>query len=571
MADLKDSILKYTLENAVKFKGKANPGAIVGKLLKDNPSLKDSMKDTSKQIQATVKEVNDMKPEEQEKKLLELEPDYFKEQKEKKEQRKEERKELPELKNVKGKVVMRFEPSPSGPMHIGHAYTGSLNYLYVKRHGGKLILRISDTNADNIYPKAYNLLEIDGKKLWGDVDFEVQTQSDSIENYYKYAKLALEKGVAYVCTCDSEAFKKLKIKMQECSCRNNPKDEQLKRWDNMLSPEGFKEGEAVVRFKTDIKHKNPAMRDFPILRINETNHPKQGSKYRVWPLMNWSVTIDDMTSGMTHILRGKDHMDNAEKQKAIFEAFGKPVPETLYVGMINFMGLPLSATKVRQEIEEGKYSGWEDIRLPFITPLLRRGYQKESFFKFAEEVGTTQNDKTMHGSDYFKLLNAFNTEIIESKANRYFMIKNPEKIIVKDAPEQIIELDLHPDLRKKGRKFKTSQEFLIEKDDMRELKKSELYRLMDCLNFRKEKDAFVFDSLEYDSYKARGKRIMHWLTTENNIDVEILMPDNKAIKGIAEQGVKNLKKNDIIQFERFGFCRLDAIEENRLVFWFAHN
>lgn len=86
-----------------------------------------------------------------------------------------------------------------------------------------------------------------------------------------------------------------------------------------LPKENYKVGEAVLRFKSSMQDSNPAMRDFPLARINESEHPKQKKKYRVWPLMNLAVSVDDIELGMTHIIRGKDHMDNAKRQKKIFD------------------------------------------------------------------------------------------------------------------------------------------------------------------------------------------------------------------------------------------------------------
>ena len=98
---------------------------------------------------------------------------------------------------------------------------------------------------------------------------------------------------------------------------------------------------------------------------------------------------------------------------------------------------------------------------------------------------------------------------------------------------------------------------------------------MDCLNFRKSGTVFEFDSLEYEKYKEQGKKIMHWLPAYNNVDVEILMNDATKIKGVAEHNITQLKVGDIVQFERFGFCRLDAVEHHNgkscYQFWFTHN
>ena len=94
---------------------------------------------------------------------------------------------------------------------------------------------------------------------------------------------------------------------------------------------------------------------------------------------------------------------------------------------------------------------------------------------------------------------------------------------------------------------------------------------MECLNFKKEKNRYVFDSKDIMSFKNKGKQIIHWLPkSQNLVNVEVLMPNNKIVKGLAESSTNKLKQGDIIQFERFGFCRLDKKLKNKLVFWFAH-
>jgi len=91
----------------------------------------------------------------------------------------------------------------------------------------------------------------------------------------------------------------------------------------MLDKKGYEEGEAVLRFKGNINDSNPAFRDFPLARINLAEHPIQKNKYRVWPLMNLSVAVDDIEFKTTHAVRGKDHRDNAERQKLIFKVTAK--------------------------------------------------------------------------------------------------------------------------------------------------------------------------------------------------------------------------------------------------------
>jgi len=559
---MKELIRKLVLQNAVKYNGKANPGAVIGHLLGKDPSLKDRMKELSKDINEIIKEVNKLPLEKQAEELKKTAPELLEEKKEAKERT------LPKLNNAKGKVIMRFEPSPSGPLHVGHAYVLGLNSEYCREYNGELYLRISDTNPDNIYEPAYELIKEDAQWITKNNVKQFLIQSERLDIYYKYMEKLLSMEKAYVCECDSEAYKKLSLQQQACPCRELPKEEQLKRWKKMFS--GYKEGDAVVRVKTDLQHKNPAMRDFPVFRINDSNHPRQKNKYRVWPLMNMAVAVDDIEMGITHIIRAKDHHDNAIRQKYIFDYLKKPFPETIFVGRINFEGMPVSCSKTRPLIEDGTYSGWDDIRLPFLQALKRRGYTPDAFIKYAIDVGISLSDKKVTREEFFKTINSFNKDAIDSAALRYFFVWNPKEITIENAPEQVLELDLHPDNKKGGRKFRVNGKFYITGDDFDSLKEGRLYRLMDCLNFTKNGSKLVFHSLAYRGYKEKGEKIMHWLPKAKANDVEVLMEDNKVIKGLGEEGMKSVKEGQVVQLERYGFARCDKKEKNKLIFWFTH-
>ena len=562
--DIKKAIRKYALQNAIRYEGKANPGNIIGKVIGENPELKTKGKELMKEIQQIVKEVNKLGIEKQTAELEKLAPELL-------EKKAVEKEALKPLKNAeKGKVVMRFAPSSSGPLHIGHAYVLGLNSEYCRKYKGKLIVRIEDTNPENIYPKAYEMIAEEAKWVTKNNISKVMIQSDRMETYYKHAEEVINKGHAYVCTCPAERFREMKIKGIPCNCRNLGVKENLERWKKMFKE--YKQGEAALRIKTNMDHPNPAMRDWPAFRINETEHPRQKKKYRVWPLMNFAVAVDDHEMGMTHTLRAKDHMDNEKRQKFLYDYMGWKMPETIYVGRINFEDMEVSCSKTRAAIEQKKFTGWDDIRVPFLEAMKKRGYQPEAFISYALDVGVTQNDKTVSKAEFFKSLDHFNREAIEPRAHRYFFVENPVEVTVEKAPKQDIELDLHPDNRKGGRKFRTDSGFYIANADFKKLKEGKMYRLMDCLNFVKKGKKLTFDSKDYEKYKKKGEMIMHWLPVGKDlVHASVRLPDNNVIKGLGEAGMSGLKEGDIVQLERFAFARLDKKEGSKLEFWFAHN
>lgn len=400
-----DIILAYALKNAVEHEGKCVSGSIISALFAEGLK-RENIKEIMPKVNEIVKKVNSMKPEQQKEEYEDLEKNVSH-----REVRQEG--ELPELPNaIPGKVIMRFRPAPSGPLHIGHMISNMISSLFVKKYGGKFYIIIDDTDPKTTITEAYKNHKQDCDWLFGNVT-EYINSSDNMKNYYDYIEKMIKKDSAYVCTCSQESFKKSAEDKEECPCRNIDPKENEARWKKMLDKKGYMSGEAVLRFKTPeqgMKHPNPAMRDFPLARISLDKHPKQGSKYRVWPLMNLVVAVDDMEYGMTHIIRGKDHRDNAERQRMIFNIFHKKFPWTFFMGRIKFNDLVLSKRKIKAAISEGEFEGWDDPRLPTISSLRKRGYKPEAFAKMAIQRGLTEVDKVMSQKDFFNVLDRFNSE-----------------------------------------------------------------------------------------------------------------------------------------------------------------
>jgi len=400
MKDFEKKAKAYALKNALHYKGKANSGAVISSLFNEGLK-KEEVKKYAKDINKIVNSINKLSLEEQEKEYNKIQNLVSE---------REVREGLEKLPGVSKKgVVMRFAPSPSGPLHIGHIISNMISSLYVKKYGGKFYVRIEDTNPEKIYPEAYKSIKKDCGWIFGDVT-EYIIQSDRMNIYYKYAEKLIKLKKVYVCTCSPEKFKGFSEFKENCPCRNNDTKENLYRWKKMLNKKGYKEGEAVLRFKSDMQNPNPAMRDFPLARINEHEHPRQKKKYRVWPLMNLAVPVDDIEYKMTHVIRGKDHRDNAKRQKIFYAALGleKKFPWTAFMGKIKFTDLILSKRKITAAIEKGEYEGWEDERLPTIASLRKRKYKPEAFVKFAEQRGLTEVDKVFDSKEFFKIIDNFN-------------------------------------------------------------------------------------------------------------------------------------------------------------------
>jgi glutamyl-tRNA synthetase len=558
-------ILKHVLKNALDF-GKVNQKVVLGLVLRDNSELKKDVPKVLKEIDKVIKDVEKLSKEDIQKQLQKIAPSLLKEKKE------EKKGPLKELKNAQeGKVVVRIAPSPSGPLHIGHAYGASLNYEYAKMYKGKFLVRIEDTNPENLYEPAYLMIPDDANWLTEDNVAKVIIQSDRLGIYYDYAEKIVDMEKAYVCTCDSDKWREMKNNGKACPCRSINKKENQTRYAKMFTE--YAEGEAVLRLKTDIADKNPAMRDFPILRINEHIHPRTKKSQRVWPLMVFSVAVDDHDLGITHVLNGKEHADNSKKEQIIMDCFGWKHPEYQHWGRINFIGLKVSKSKTKLAIEQNEYTGWDDIRLPFLPALRKRGYQPEAFRKYALEVGLSLNDKTVPIEEFWKNVNAFNKDIVEPKSNRFFFVEKPVLVNIEGMSDKIVEMDLHPDFSKRGkRKLKVTSKFFISEHDIHRLKPGKIHRLIDCCNFEVKGDKYHYVSEDYQEFKDSEKKgmIIHWLPSKDNFKVSIMNEDGHYIEGLGEETMESIREGDIVQFERFAFCRLDKIEKNKKVFWYLH-
>lgn len=551
---LKHDIEKYALHNAVKYGGKANPGAVIGKLLSEDPKLKDKMKDVAKDVNSIIKEVNKMNPNEQLEKLQKIAPELL----EKKEKVKTH--ELPALENAhEGKVVMRMAPYPSGPLHIGNTRTYIINDEYVKRYKGKLLLVMDDTigsEEKNVTKEAYDLIPEGLRWLGIEFDSKILYKSDRLEIYYKHAEELIKKEKAYVCFCNTEILRKNRAEMKICECREATVEKTMDEWKKMHS--SYKEGKCVLRLKTSMEHPNPAFRDRVLFRISEREHPRVGKKYRIWPLLEFSWAIDDHLLGITHVMRGKDLMIESDMERYIWDIFGWKHIEFLHTGLVQIEGVKLSKSKAKKEVESGEYSGWDDPRTWSMQALKRRGILPEAIRVFSLSFGVNMNEITVPVDNLY----AENRKIIDEKSNRYFFVENPKKIKIAGASPMAAELDLHQDFKERGkRKFETSDEFYVADS----LALGQVYRFIHLFNFKDLK----FLSAEHDA--ALNAKLIHWLpANEDNAEVEIVMDDGSIKSGLAEKGVKHLKVGDEIQFERFGFCRFDRKEANKYIFWLTH-
>ncbi len=576
-SDLKEQIRKAALLNAVSHDGKAQAGAMVGKILGERQDLRSKVKELSNVINEVVNEVNSLSLAEQKAIVEEKWPETQKKEK-------TEEKKLPPLPNAEkyNKIVTRFSPNPDCVLHLGSARAILLSHEYARIYNGKFILRFEDTDPKIKRPslKFYDSIRQDLKWLGCKGD-EEYIQSDRLPIYYEYTERLIGDGNAYVCECLPEEFRKKTIAMQACPCRDLPAHEQLERWHQMLN-EGYTEGQAVVRVKTNLDNPNPAIRDWPALRVIDTKkypHPRVGSKYVVWPLYNLAAGLDDHLMGMTHIIRGKEHYTNMVRQKYMYKYLGWEYPEAIHYGRLKITGAFLSKSKIVQGVKEGVYTGFDDPRLGTFLALRKRGITPEAIKKMIIDVGIKSNDVTLSWENLF----SYNRKILDSTSQRYFFVPTPVELKVLEVPKIFYaKLPIHPEKPEHGfREYTVTPQgnekavtFWISKKDAEAMETGDVVRLMELFNVNIESkigksETATFVSESYEDIRKIRAPLIQWIPKGEEFPCRIVMPDASIIEGFAESACKKLKPDAIIQFERFGFTRIDEVNQ-KLVGYYAH-
>lgn len=545
---MSDTILKHALLNAADHDGKASIQAVVGKIIAEDPTVKSKLSSLMPEIKKIVEQVNSMKLAEQKKKIEEM--GFKKSEKEKEEQG------MPDLVGAEmGKVVMTFPPEPSKFLHIGHAKAAILNFLYSQRYKGTFILRFEDSNPELAKKEYYDSI-MGGLKWLGIKWDKVDHISSHMDDYYKTVEKLIDQGHVYVCRCDQETVKKKREHGEICVHRTNSNDENMRQWKNMTASD--KEGSATLRLKIDMNHQNTTMRDPVIARIIGHQHPLTKGKYRVWPTYDFGTSMMDVWEGITHRIRTKEFELRKELQQYIHKILGERSPETMEIGRFEIEGAITKGREIRDMISRGDMKGWDDPRLVTLSALRRRGFSPEGITNFILSTGMTKAESVMERA----ALEAANRKYIDKFSDRYFAVLDPVEITVTGLPKSV-SVPRHPEEDHGDRKIPVSSKILVEKQDYESLenKKCGLMYLAK-VNMAKKTKALK------EEIKQEDPKIQ-WVP-EKGVNLTIVMPDAKEVKGYGEPEMKKLKVDQTIQLVRIGFCRVDSNTRKGIVLYFSH-
>jgi glutamyl-tRNA synthetase len=548
----------YALRDAVKHGGRASVGSVMSMLLGDHPELRPRAREIAAMARRIVEEVNRLSVEEQERELAERYPHLAVAPAKARGGGEGERR-LPPLPGAEvGKVRLRFAPNPDFLIHLGNARPAILNDEYAKMYKGTMILRFEDTDPRTKKPmkEAYTLIKEDLR--WLGVEWhEEYIQSLRMDLFYSVAREMIARGCAYVDDC-GERGKELLASGSYCPRRDEPPEVNLELFDKMLAGE-FGEGEAVVRVKTDPRHPNPSLGDWVALRIIDTEkhpHPLTGSKYIVWPTYNFAVSVDDHEMRVTHVLRGKEHELNTEKQLYVYRCMEWKPPVFIHFGRLKLEGFILSKSQIKSLLEKnpGAFMGLDDPRFGTIAGLRRRGILPEAIREVILSVGVKPTDATISWAN----LASINRRILDKRADRIMFVWDPVELRVEGLGGCMdAEVPYHPERPEKRRiRVCDGDTVVLNRSDA-----AGEVRLMGLANFKVEGSALRFTGSSLEEARRRKLPIVQWVKLREAVRALVLEPEGlelKRIEGLAEGELRRYGVDSRLQFVRFGFVRVDS-------------
>ncbi len=560
------------LYNALKHDSEAQVGAIMGPLMGENPDFREYGDQIAGVIAPVVEEVNAMSQEQRRERLAELAPEQLEELESEDE---EEEQVLPDLPNAEAydQVRMRMAPNPNGPWHLGSARMPAVIGTYKELYDGWMLCRFDDTDPETKRPDldAYDQI-LDAIEYLGFEPDEVLRASDRLEIYYEHARELIAKGGAYTCSCPQEEFSELKNAGEACPHRDKDTDTIHEEFEKMVDGE-YSEGEMVLRVKTDIGHKNPALRDFVAFRIIETPHPREeAAEYRCWPMLDFQSGIDDQLTGVTHIIRGIDLQDSAKKQRFVYDYFDWEYPEVVHWGHVNIdeYDVAMSTSTIKELVESGELDGWDDPRAPTIASLRRRGIRGGAIVDAMVELGTSTSNVDLAMSTVY----SHNRNRIDDETDRAFVVRDDAEYgggavekAVRGGPDTGNPL-VHPEHEERGRReIPVHGGVLVEETDLPPEGDRVWLKGYGCVEHTDE--GFEFVDADIELTREEDIDIVHWVPATDNQPVRMRTPDGD-VSGYAEPGVREYETDEMLQFERVGFVRLDDQEDDCTVAYYAH-
>jgi glutaminyl-tRNA synthetase len=510
-----------------------------------------------------------------------------------------------------GRVHTRFPPEPNGYLHIGHAKAICVNFGIAQKFGGKTNLRFDDTNPDTEETEFVDGIKRDVQWLGFQWDAEPYYASDYFQQLYNYAVQLIKQGDAYVDFSSAEEMDIEKKAAKISKFRDRSIAENLEDFEKMRTG-AYEEGTCVLRAKIDMNADNWLLRDPILYRIKKMAHHRTGDKWNIYPMYDWAHGQSDSIEGITHSLCTLEFEPHRALYDWCIEKLGIYAPQQIEFSRLNLNYTITSKRKLKELVEKGFVTGWDDPRMPTITAMRRRGYTPASIRNFIEKAGVSKREQQIE----INLLEFCLREDLNKVATRAMCVLQPLKVIITNFPEgksEAMQVENNPEIEGSGTHIMPfGREIYIEQDDFMIDPPKKYFRLAPGQMVRL-KGAYIIQCDNYltdavgnvnevhcsyiensrsgsDTSGLKVKGTLHWVSATEAVPVEVRLYDrlfSKAEPGAdgnylddlnpkslevvstayAEPFLKNASADDRFQFMRIGYFCLDKDSSSeKLVF-----
>lgn len=481
-----------------------------------------------------------------------------------------------ETNRYEGRVHTRFPPEPNGYLHIGHATSICLNFGIAKDFGGFCNLRFDDTNPIGETIEYVESIKEDIRWLGFDWQNREFYASDYFEQLYEYATQLIKKGVAYVCDLSPEKMREYRGTLTKPGMnspyRGRSAEENLDLFERMQEGK-FPDGSRTLRAKIDMASPNLNMRDPVMYRILRATHFRQGNKWCIYPMYDFTHGQSDSIEGVTHSLCSQEFEDHRPLYNWYLNELEMYHPQQIEFARRNLSYTIMSKRKLIQLVEEGHVSGWDDPRMPTLSGLRKRGYTPEAIRDFCGRIGVAKSDNLV---DVAMLEHCIRQDL-NKHALRVMAVLRPLKVVIDNYPEeQTEELEAtnnpeNPDMG--SRKIPFSRELYIEQEDFMENPSKKYFRLapgrevrlmhayyVKCERVIKDETGEVlqvhctYDPETRGGWSENGRKVkgtLHWVSANHSLEAEVRLYNHLFLKenpddvGDNEDFKSNLNPNSL--------------------------
>jgi len=497
-----------------------------------------------------------------------------------------------------GQVRTRFPPEPNGILHIGHAKAININFGYAAAHNGVCMLRYDDTNPEKEEEKFFTGI-LDMVTWLGYTPHKVTHSSDNFQQLFEWARLLVEKDMAYVCHQQVEEIRG--FNPPPSPWRNRPLGESLQLFEDMKNGK-FDEGQATLRLKVTLEE---GKQDPVAYRIKYVPHHRSGDTWCIYPTYDYTHCLCDSLEDITHSLCTKEFQARRSSYYWLCNAVDIYCPVQWEYGRLNVHYTVVSKRKIARLIETGVVQDWDDPRLFTLTALRRRGFPSDAINNFCARMGVTGAQATVDPA----MLEAVVRDNLNTSAKRSMVVTQPLKVtVVGDLKTRDIKVPDFPNEPDKGEHSVTLEStFFIERSDFKESMESGYRRLcpgqavglryaglvVELVDMIKKNGEVVEIKVKTTPIEqaAKPKAFIHWVSAAVPVEVRMYgrlfkhkTPEDPAVvpggflediaentlevrQSLADKHLMGSKLYDKFQFERIGFFCVDRDStKDKLVF-----